>query len=118
MKLEDYTKKAAQFWQKEIQEGATMPPTLKTERKFKKVKLMTGSFGIPFKSFIENAEPEKGVTEVIVTADGKELKLSNWKKQINFSSAFPKMESLLKLEEEGGPIHIYFGDGSNLRQSN
>ena len=35
-----------------------MPPTLKTERKFKKVELITGSFGIPFKSFIENAEPE------------------------------------------------------------
>ncbi len=63
-KLEDYTKKAAQFWQKEIQEGAIMPPTLKTERKFKKVELITGSFGIPFKSFIENAEPEEGALKL------------------------------------------------------
>src|SRR5213078_4328775 len=58
--LEDYTKKAARFWQKEIQEGATLPPTLKTEKKFLKVQLMTGTFGIPFKPFLENAVPEEG----------------------------------------------------------
>ncbi len=111
--IEDYTKKAAQFWQKEIQEGAIMPPTLKSERKFKKVELITGSFGIPFKSFIENAEPEEGAVEVIVTANGKELSFPIGEAK-KFFIGFSKDGKPLKLEEEGGPIHIYFGDGSNL----
>lgn len=71
--LEEYTIAASKHWQKEIQEGATMPPTLKTERKFEKQRLMEGTFGIPFEPFLKNAEPETGVTEVIVTTDEKEL---------------------------------------------
>ncbi len=109
--IEDYTKKAAQFWQKEIQEGAILPPTLKSERTFKKVQLINGSFGIPFKSFIENAEPESDASEVIVTANGKELSfpIEEAKK---FFIGFSKVGKPLS-EDEGGPIHIYFGDGSN-----
>lgn len=110
--LEDYTKKASQFWQKEIQEGATLPPTLKTEKKFKKVELMTGTFGIPFKPFLENAEPEAGATEVIVTTAEKE-----WSFPIEdakqFFFGFSKEGKPLSIDKEGGPIHIYFGDGSN-----
>lgn len=109
--IEDYTKKAAQFWQKEIQEGAIMPPTLKTERTFKKVELMNGSFGILFKSFIENAEPEADVSEVIVTAEGKEQSFSLEEAKA-FFIGFSKNGKPLTAEE-GGPIHIYFGDGSN-----
>ena len=109
--IEDYTKKAAQFWQKEIQEGAILPPTLKSERTFKKVQLMNGSFGIPFKPFIENAEPEADATEVIVTANGKELSFPIEEAK-EFFIGFSKDGKPLS-EEEGGPIHIYFGDGSN-----
>lgn len=109
--LEDYTKKASQFWQKEIQEGAIMPPTLKTERTFKKVELMNGSFGIPFKPFIENAVPEEDASEVIVTVDGKEQCFS-LEVAKSFFIGFSKDGKPLSAEE-GGPIHIYFGDGSN-----
>lgn len=109
--LEDYTKKAAQFWQKEIQEGAILPPTLKTERKFKKLQLIEGSFGIPFKPFIENAEPEADATEVIITSNGKELSFS-LEQAKEFFIGFSKKGKPLS-EEDGGPIHIYFGDGSN-----
>ena len=110
--LEDYTKKTAQYWQKEIQEGATLPPTLKTERTFKKLQIMTGTFGIPFKPFIENAEPDEEATEVIVTTDDKEwsFPIEEAKK---FFIGFSKDGKPLS-QEEGGPIHIYFGDGSNI----
>lgn len=110
--LEDYTQKAAEHWQKEIREGAIVPPTLKTERKFEKIKLMTGTFGIPFKPFLQNAVPEEGATEIIVTADGKELsfpiEVAN-----EFFLGFSREGKPLRLEEDGGPVHIYLGDGSN-----
>ena len=109
--LEDYTKKASQFWQKEIQEGAIMPPTLKSERKFKKLQLIESSFGIPFKPFIENAEPEADASEVIVTSNGKELSFP-LEQAKEFFIGFSKEGKPLS-EEEGGPIHLYFGDGSN-----
>lgn len=110
--LEDYTKKTAQYWQKEIQEGAALPPTLKTERTFKKLQIMTGTFGIPFKPFIENAEPDEEATKVIVTTDDKEwsFPIEEAKK---FFIGFSKDGKPLS-QEEGGPIHIYFGNGSNI----
>lgn len=109
---EEYTKKAAAIWQKEIQEGSTLPPTLKTEVKFKKVQLMKGNFGIPFKPFLENSEPEDGVTEVIVTTKDEQISFPIEIAK-DFFFGFSKDGKPLNTEEEGGPIHIYFGDGSN-----
>lgn len=72
--------------------------------------MLTGTFGILFKPFIENAEPfDTAETVVFETASG------------DFS--FPLEESkklVLKFSQEGkplredGPIHILLPDGSNL----
>lgn len=45
--LEEYTKAVSKHWDREIMEGAVFPPTLKTEKKFEKEKVLTGTFGIP-----------------------------------------------------------------------
>ena len=37
-------------------EGAVFPPTLKTERKFDRKGMLTGTFGIEIKPFLNNAE--------------------------------------------------------------
>ena len=110
--LEDYTKKASRHWQKEIQEGAILPPTIKTERKFEKQRLLEGSFGIPFEPFLKNAEPNGDATEVIVTTDGKELSFPI-EEALKFFIGFSKDGQPLKVSE-GGPMEIYFGDGSNI----
>ena len=47
--LEEYTKSISRHWDREITEGSVYPPTLKTETKFQKEKLLNGTFGIPFK---------------------------------------------------------------------
>lgn len=47
-------------------EGAVYPPTLKTEVKFEKEKVLTGTFGIPFKPFLVNAEPEQTAKNVVI----------------------------------------------------
>ncbi|MER2140843.1 MAG: peptidyl-prolyl cis-trans isomerase, partial [Priestia megaterium] len=54
---EAYTKAVSKHWDREIQEGAVFPPTLKTEKKFKKQELVNGTFGILFAPFLANASP-------------------------------------------------------------
>lgn len=107
--LEAYTKSVSKHWDREIIEGAVFPPTLKTEKKYEKEKVLTGTFGIPFKPFLENAEPKQNVKKVIVkTADDEyEIPFDIANKLIlGFSDAGKPLTS-------DGPIHVYFGDGSN-----
>ena len=47
-------------------EGAVFPPTLKTERKFDRKGMQTGTFGMVLGAFIKNAEPDADATAVII----------------------------------------------------
>ncbi|QHJ70847.1 peptidyl-prolyl cis-trans isomerase [Planococcus halotolerans] len=111
--LEEYKRGMGEHWSREIMEGATVPPTLNSEKKYKKQEkkdMLTGTFGILFRPFIENAEPyETAKTVVFETANG------------DFS--FPLEDSkklVLKFSQEGkplredGPVHVLLPDGSNL----
>ena len=55
--LVEYTKVTSAHWSREIIEGSTVPPTLKSEKKFERTKLLTSTFGVELKPFILNAEP-------------------------------------------------------------
>ncbi|SDM05178.1 hypothetical protein [Bacillus sp. OK048] len=107
--LEEYTKSVSKHWDREIMEGAVYPPTLKTEKKYEKEKMLTGTFGIPFQPFLKNAEPaEQAVTLIIKTETSAyeiPLELAN-----DLILGFSDMGKPLT---EDGPVHIYFGDGSN-----
>jgi hypothetical protein len=107
--LEEYTKSVSKHWDREIIEGSVYPPTLKTEKKYEKEKVLTGSFGIPFQPFLENAEPEGNAATLIIktTASEHEISLDIAKKLIIGFSEVGKPLS------EDGPVHVYFGDGSN-----
>lgn len=98
-------------WSREIIEGATVPPTLKTERKFDRKGMQTGTFGILLGHFINNAEVEPTASEVVFEcANGDE-------------HTFPLDEAktlIFKYSEdgkplaEGGPVHLLLADGSNV----
>ncbi|GLB60346.1 peptidyl-prolyl cis-trans isomerase [Cytobacillus sp. NCCP-133] len=107
--LEEYTKAVSKHWDREIMEGAVFPPTLKTEKKFKKEKVLTGTFGMPFKPFLLNAEPDENAEFLIIeSVDGEfQLPLSQAEDLI---LGFSKEGKPLK---EDGPVHVYMGDGSN-----
>lgn len=107
--LEEYTKAVATHFSREIQEGAAYPPTIKTERKFEKQKIVTGTFGICLKPFIENAEPlTEATTLSIETQNGQHsFSLEEAKKLI---LAFSKDGKPLN---ENGPVHVLYPDGSN-----
>ncbi|MGM0873516.1 MAG: peptidyl-prolyl cis-trans isomerase [Bacillota bacterium] len=107
--LEEYTKAVSKHWEREIREGAIYPPTLKTERTYEKQRVLNGSFGVPLKPFLQNAEIQDNATEVqFVTAD-EPINLPI-KEAIEVILGFSVKGKPLK---EDGPIHVYFGNGSN-----
>lgn len=108
--LEEYTKSVSKHWDREIVEGAIYPPTLKTEKKFLKEKLLTGTFCIPFKPFLQNAE---------IREDAKSLSIDT-KEGIITIPIEEAYKLVLGFSKDGkpltddGPIHCYYGDGSNF----
>lgn len=107
--LEDYTKKISQFWDREIQEGAVFPKTLKTEKKFLKEKLITGTFGMPLRRFINNASPNEDASKLIIVTEHDSITIP-LEKGYDAILGFSKDGKPLT---EDGPAHFYFGDGTN-----
>jgi hypothetical protein len=106
---EEYTKAVSKHWDREIMEGAVFPPTLKTERKFEKQKMLTGTFGIPFKPFLKNSEPDRDAKTVVIHSNDGDYELS-FSEAENLILAFSDQGKPLAAD---GPVHVYFGDGSN-----
>ncbi|MBU8877674.1 peptidyl-prolyl cis-trans isomerase [Bacillus sp. FJAT-29790] len=107
--LEEYTKTISKHWDREIMEGAIYPPTLKTEKKYEKEKVLTGTFGIPFKPFLQNAEPEKNASTLIIVCEEGEMRVP-LKEAEELILGFSKNGKPLI---EDGPVYVYFGDGRN-----
>ncbi|WP_243385210.1 peptidyl-prolyl cis-trans isomerase [Bacillus kexueae] len=107
--MEEYIEKTAKHWEREIREGAVYPPTLKTERKYEKEKVLNGTFGIHLEPFIQNAQPLDGANKIKFHTldDTIELSLENVS---NVVLAFSKKGRPLV---DDGPVHLYFADGSN-----
>ncbi|WP_018921407.1 hypothetical protein [Salsuginibacillus kocurii] len=103
----------AKRWEKERTEGSNMPEKHKTnEIRSKKEALLEGSFGIEFTPFLENSEPSTNASSLIIETEHSEHKLSldeGSRLIIGFSSEGKPLY-------ETGPVHAYYGDGSN--QSN
>ncbi|RBP06958.1 peptidyl-prolyl cis-trans isomerase [Rossellomorea aquimaris] len=107
--LEEYTKAVSKHWSREIQEGATYPPTLKTEKKYEKEKILNGSFAIPFAPFLTNAEPLENALSLVIETETDEHRM-DLAHADQLLIGFSKDGKPLK---ETGPVHIYYKDGSN-----
>jgi hypothetical protein len=108
--LDEYTKNMSKNWTREIQEGATSPPTLKTEKKYQKEKVLNGTFGIPLAPFLENAEPVNSADTIVFITESDEINLP-LSKRGDILLGFSKDGKPLK---EDGPVHVFYKDGSNL----
>lgn len=108
--LEEYTIAVSKHWEREIREGAIFPPTLKTEKKYEKEKVLTGTFGVPFEHFLKNASPDEGASIVVIETETGESSFP-----LEIAQAFILGFSIKGQPlREDGPIHVYFGDGSNI----
>ncbi|MEW4265607.1 peptidyl-prolyl cis-trans isomerase [Priestia megaterium] len=106
---EAYTKAVSKHWDREIQEGAVFPPTLKTEKKFKKQELVNGTFGILFGPFLANASPTEEATNVSFKTKDALISFSLEEAQ-KLIFGFSQDGKPLR---EDGPIYVYLPDGSN-----
>lgn len=107
--LEEYTKAISKHWDREITEGSITPPTLKTEKIYEKQKVLTGTFGIPLKPFLQNAEPDKGADTFVIDSEDGKVSLPLHEAE----------ELILGFSQNGkpliddGPVYIYYGNGKN-----
>lgn len=107
--LESYTKRISEQWEKERAQGASFPPINKSV-KMDKEAILSKTYVMPIKPFIEHAEPAAHVEDVIIIQkDGNETVLPLTKIKNSFL-CFSKNGKPLT---EDGPVHLYFSDGSN-----
>jgi hypothetical protein len=111
-KEEDEIKKISAYWDREIQEGAVFPPTLKTEKTYEKEKVINGTFGMRLEPFLRNAEPLAEADTLIIVTEHKEITIP-LEQAYEAVLGFSKDGKPLK---EDGPVHFYFGDGSNQHE--
>ncbi|TDM07380.1 hypothetical protein [Macrococcus lamae] len=66
-------------WNRDILEGASKPPTLNSEKKFKKQALLEGTFVINMEPFIVNAEPGDNASVIALSNEDstEEIALSD-----------------------------------------
>lgn len=107
---ETYLKQVSSQWDKEIIEGASPPPR-EPVKKIKKQELMESSFGIVLKPFFLNAEPESNSTTIIIHTEESDFDFP-FEEAFQLVAGFSIKGRPIKADE-GGPIHIYLGDGSN-----
>lgn len=111
--MEEYKEKMGKHWSREIMEGATFPPTLKSEKRYErheKDKMLTGTFGMVIEPFINNAGPKPDAKTFTIITEQDER------------HTFPLDEAndiIFKFSQDGkplredGPVHVLFRDGSN-----
>lgn len=102
----DYIRAQAERWERE--RTGIKPPVNKSIKRFEKERVLTGSFVIPLKPFLSNAEPASDKVQ-LESSDGNQHVLT-MEEAMNGFLRFSKDGKPLR---EDGPTHFYFGDGSN-----
>lgn len=112
--LEKYKKNISAQWDKEITEGAQIPRRDQTNRiRNKKEALIDGTFGMPFAPFLDNATPLEEASKVVIETKDKTTYIVSLEEARKLVIGFSKNGKPL---QEDGPVHVYYGDGSNKEQ--
>jgi hypothetical protein len=98
----------ARQWSREISEGNVSPPTLKSERKYERERILTGSFAIHLSHFLKNAEPLSEACELAVITQKGEV-IVPLTEAYSYLLAFSKDGKPLK---DDGPVHLLKSDGT------
>ncbi|UOY88884.1 peptidyl-prolyl cis-trans isomerase [Bacillus glycinifermentans] len=92
-----------------IREGAVSPPTLKSEKKYEREKLLDGTFAIKLEPFLHNAEVSETAAFCIFKTEAGDFSVPIGEAG-GILLCFSKNGKPLT---EDGPVHVYFADGSN-----
>ena len=107
---ETYLKQVSSQWDKEIIEGASPPPR-EPAKKTKKQELTETSYGILLKPFFLNTEPDSSSQNVLIHTEERDIVLP-FEEALQLVAGFSIKGKPINADQ-GGPIHIYLGDGSN-----
>ncbi len=102
--------KAAERFDSELEYGANYkPPVTNSIKRFDPQSALTESYAIALKPFVENVEPNEDATSARLITDGDDIVIT----LEELKNAYARFSDKGKQLKEDGPIHLYFGDGSN-----
>lgn len=96
----------AKQWEEGIAEGVQ----LHTEKLSKREELVSKSYAIPFQPFLNNAEPHCDATKLVIEYGNQQEEILSLKEANSLLLGFSYKGKPLA---DDGPVHVYFGDGSN-----
>lgn len=106
----DPARKAAELFDQELYfKTKVKPPVNKTLNRYEKEQALTHSFVMPIEDFIKNAEIAEDATNAVLKTNEDDVIISVeqlWNAYILFAVDGRPLK-------EDGPVHLYFGDGSN-----
>lgn len=106
---EKYLKAVSSHWDREITEGSAPPEKKSAPKQTLKEKISTGTFGIAFEPFLKNAEPDADASLIEIHTEDSSVELTIEEA----SKAIMGFSNKGKPLKEDGPVHFYYGDGSN-----
>src|SRR5690625_1463239 len=109
VKKDDAQRTAEMFDQEVYSQTKIRPPVNKSIKRFDREKILTESYVMPLKQFIANAEVTDDATKARLITDTEHIIIS-LEQLMNAYALFSNKGKQLKVD---GPIHLYFGDGSN-----
>jgi|SRR5699024_9286952 len=108
-KKDDAQKTAEMFDQEIYFQTKIKPPVNQSLNRFEREKALKESFVMPLDSFVTNSEPEDSANSARLKTDGDDIIISLEQLRESYVRFSDKGKQLA----DNGPIHLYFGDGSN-----
>ena len=100
-------------WNREIMEGSTKPPTLKTEKKYNKKQMLEGTFVICMAPFLEYTEPERGEESVITFSHDEDSTILPYRDR---SKIFAQFSNEGKRMYDDGMIDVLLIENGHIQQ--
>lgn len=109
----DDAQKTAEMFDRELYFNTKIkPPVNQSIQRFDREKILSDSFVMPLESFITNVEPNEDATSARLITEGDDIVIS----LEQLTNAYARFSNEGKQLSEDGPIHLYFGDGSNAEK--
>ena len=105
----DELRKTAERFDMEVYRQKSKPPVNKSINKFEREQILKNTYVMPIDDFINNAEVDSNVKNVTLTTQNGPVDISL--EQLVSSYFLFAVDG--KPVKENGPVHLYFGDGSN-----
>lgn len=105
----DTLARAAENFNQELFQRSVRPPVNKSINRFEREKILVNSYVMPLIDFINHAEVHPDATSVILKTESDDVIISL--EQLREALVLFSING--KPLTEDGPIHLFFGDGSN-----